>query len=419
LVSATEGEKFGKLIKKDSTSENQASTMKLLEVPISNAIKFTENGGVCITVRQDESFFRETSERIGLIFSVKDTGIGLNSEQIKAAFDSFSQGDGSTTRKYGGTGLGLAIVKSLVELMGGQVNVTSFPGRETTFYFTAIFAKSHGDPEISSSVLLHKRRVLLVDDDTSDLEFLANLMQASRMDVRTVQSGAEALELLKTATELKTPFELLLIDWRMSRMDGVETVRHIRQNEKEIAPPHILMMSAYDRQECLRHVQGLNVADVLVKPIQPERFKNILKTVFREDLSRKTSEERADLRGTKILLAEDNKINQMVASELLRMLEVDVTVVSNGIEAIDAVKAATFDLILMDIQMPAMDGLVATQMIRNLAKPEVGRLPILAMTANATDLDYQKSLDVGMNDHLTKPIDPEKLRLALEKWIVR
>jgi CheY-like chemotaxis protein len=202
-------------------------------------------------------------------------------------------------------------------------------------------------------------------------------------------------------------------------MDGIETVRRIRQNVERIVPPHILMISAYDRQECLRHVQGLNVCDVLAKPIQPERFKAILKTVFREDLSRKTSEERADIQGTKILLAEDNKINQMVASELLKIMEVEVTVANNGIEAVEAVKGKTFDLILMDIQMPEMDGLTATQAIRNLEKPEAGKLPILAMTANAADTDYQKSLDVGMNDHLTKPIDPEKLRIALEKWIVR
>jgi CheY-like chemotaxis protein len=179
------------------------------------------------------------------------------------------------------------------------------------------------------------------------------------------------------------------------------------------------MISAYDRQECLRHVQGLNVCNVIAKPIQPERLKAVLKTVFREDLSRKTNEERADIRGTRILLAEDNKINQMVASELLTILGVEVTIANNGLEAVEAVKKNPFDLILMDIQMPEMDGLTAAQAIRNLGKPEVSKLPILAMTANAADTDYQKSLEAGMDDHLTKPIDPEKLRIALEKWIVR
>jgi len=258
-----------------------------------------------------------------------------------------------------------------------------------------------------------------VDDNPNDLEVLSNLMQTFRMDVRSVHTGAKALEMLMIATELKTPFELVVIDWRMPRMDGIETVRLLRQNENTIVPPHVLMISAYDRQECLRQVQGLNVCDVLTKPIQPDRFKAILKTVFREDLTRRTSEERADIRGAKILLAEDNKINQMVATELLTILGVEVTIANNGIEAVEAVKEKTFDLILMDIQMPEMDGLTATRTIRNLGKPEVDKMPILAMTANAADTDYQKSLEVGMSDHLTKPIDPEKLRIALEKWIVR
>ena len=385
---------------------------------ISNAIKFTEKGGVTIAVAPDPQF-RGKSDEVGLVFTVKDTGIGLKPEQAFTIFDSFSQADGSTTRKYGGTGLGLAIVKSLVELMGGQVGVTSIPGQGATFYFTVVCAISHSEPEMSSAVLLNHRRVLIVDDDPNDLEIVTSLMQESRMDVRSVRTGAEALELLVEATNLKAPFELVLIDWRMPRMDGIETARRIRQHGNGIVPPHIIMVSAYDRQECLRLVQGLNVFDVLAKPIQPDRLRDMLKTAFREDLSRKTNEVRANIKGAKALLAEDNKINQMVASELLKIMEVEVTVANNGIEAVEAVKKNTFDVILMDIQMPEMDGLTATQMIRNLGKPETDKLPILAMTANAADTDYQKSLDVGMNDHLTKPIDPEKLRVALEKWIVR
>ena len=385
----------------------------------SNAIKFTEKGGITITVWQDDSQFRESSEKICLRFEVKDTGIGLKPEQVSTIFESFAQADGSTTRKYGGTGLGLSIVKSLVELMGGKIHATSLLGQGTAFYFSIVFVKSHSEPELSSAVLLNKRRVLVVDDDANDLEVLTNLMQTYRMDVRSARTGATALEMLEEATEINAPFELVLIDWRMPRMDGIETVRLIRQNEQRIVPPHVLMISAYDRQECLRHVQGLNVCDVLAKPIPPDRFKAILKTVFREELARKTREERADLRGAKILLAEDNKINQLVASELLAILGVEVTIANNGVEAVEAVNKETFDLILMDIQMPEMDGLTAAQTIRNLDHPTVRTMPILAMTANATDIDYQKSLDIGMNDHLTKPIDPEKLRIALEKWIVR
>ena len=384
----------------------------------SNAIKFTKKGGVFVSVKHDDESWSPGDEKVCLAFEVKDTGIGLHPEQIENIFESFTQADGSTTRKYGGTGLGLAIVKSFVELMGGKVNVTSIPGQGTTFRFTVVFDQSQVVSEVSSAILLNKRRVMIIDDDENDLEILTNLLQSMRMDVSPLRTGAAALVKLEEASYVHAPFELVLIDWRMPRMDGIETVRQIRQNKK-IVPPHILVVSAYDRQDCLRQVQGLNVADVLVKPVIPSVLKETLKTTFREDLTQKSQEIRADLRGTKILLAEDNKINQIVMSELLNILNVELTMANNGREAIEAVAKNDFDLILMDIQMPEMDGLEATQAIRNLKKPGIEKLPILAMTANALDTDYRRSLEIGMNDHLTKPIDPEKLRLALEKWIVR
>ena len=384
----------------------------------SNAIKFTDIGGIFITVKQDESWSHRDTEKICLAFEVKDTGIGLQPNQFDNIFESFSQADGSTTRKYGGTGLGLAIVKSLVELMEGKITVTSVPGQGATFHFTLVLKWSHVNPGMSSVSLLNTRRVLIVDDDANDLEILTNLVQSMGMNVLSVRSGAAVLEKLEEATYLRIPIELVLIDWRMPRMDGIETVRLIRGNKK-ITPPRIILVSAYDRQDCLRLVQGLNVAEVLVKPVNHVMLKEALKTAFREDLAQKTNEVCADIRGAKILLAEDNKINQLVVSELLKIFNIDLTVANNGKEAVEAVKQSDFDLILMDIQMPEMDGLTATQAIRHLDKPDMDKLPILAMTANAFDTDYQKSLAAGMDDHLTKPIDPEKLRIALEKWIVR
>ena len=385
---------------------------------LNNAIKFTSKGGVFLTIQPDESPERRKSDQICLVFEVKDTGIGLQPEQVEGIFESFAQADGSTTRKYGGTGLGLAIVKSLVELMQGKVSVSSIPGQGARFQFTAVFEAPGTEPDMSSALLLSRRRVLIIDDDANDLEVLMNLLESMRMKVVAARTGLAALEKLEEATYLRTPFELVLVDWRMPRMDGIETVRRIRQNDK-ILPPYILMLSAYDRQECLRQVQGLHVAEVLEKPIHHGVLKEALKLAFREDLPEKTSEVRADIRGAKVLLAEDNKINQIVASELLDMLNVQVTIANNGMEAVEAVKKEDFDLILMDIQMPEMDGLTAVQVIRTMGKPGVDKLPILAMTANALDTDYQKSLEAGMDDHLTKPIDPEKLRIALEKWIVR
>ncbi|MDR0522160.1 MAG: response regulator [Planctomycetaceae bacterium] len=383
-----------------------------------NSVKFTEQGTITVSVKPNLSKKTDDSDLEFLTFAVADTGIGLSEEQIGTIFDSFAQADGSTTRKYGGTGLGLAIVKSLVELMGGKIEVSSKPKQGAVFRWTAVFAKSFESGH-SSSVLLGKRRVLIVDDEPDAREIVANLADSLRMEAVVAASGAEALEKLAEATKRRSPFELVLMDWKMPRMDGIETIRHIHERSEIITPPHILMISAYDWSECQRQIQGLNVSGVLVKPIRLDVMKEAVKQAFMGNVSVKGTEVRADIEGARILLAEDNKINQMVASELMRMLNVELTIANNGIEAVKAVQQTEFDLILMDIQMPEMDGLTAAAAIRNLDKPEAKTIPILAMTANAMDTDYQKSMNVGMNDHLTKPIDPDKLRLALEKWIRR
>ncbi|MDR3110246.1 MAG: response regulator [Planctomycetaceae bacterium] len=385
---------------------------------MNNAVKFTQAGSITISAKPSREK-TDLPEQYRLDFAVTDTGIGLSENQIHGIFDSFSQADISTTRKYGGTGLGLAIVKNLVELMGGSIDVSSTLGQGTTFHFTANFLKAAAELKESSAVLLSHRRVLVVDDDAESRDIVMQLTQSLGMRADSAASGVEALEKLTLATRCGHPYELVLMDWRMPRMDGIETIRQIHSRDGIITPPHIVMISAYDRQDCMHQTQGLNVAGILVKPINLRELKEMMKRAFR--ILRKSQESvpetRADIRGAKVLLAEDNKINQMVALELLKMHGVELQIVNNGIEAVEAVAANDFDLVLMDVQMPEMDGLTATQKIRQLDKPGIDRLPILAMTANAMDTDYQKSLDVGMNDHLTKPIDPEKLRLALEKWI--
>ncbi|MDR1964769.1 MAG: response regulator [Planctomycetaceae bacterium] len=420
-----------------------------------NAIKFTEHGEIRIEVQSANDKINDkidkindkindkannkmssgiknpaiigNEDRILLDFSVSDTGIGLTPDQIDGLFESFSQADGSTTRKYGGTGLGLAISKNLVELMGGSIDVTSTHGKGATFHFTAVFAKTKttmdSEPDLAD---LRGRHLLVVDDDSSVREMIRDFVQPLQVRLETADSGFAALELLIQATENKEPFELVLIDWKMPRMDGIETIRRIRESETIAKPLQIIMISAYDRQECFRQSQDLDLAGFLAKPIQQKTLQDALISVFDKPAASvfetaETLKKKAvnHLQGAKILLAEDNKINQMVASELLKMLGIDLTVANNGAEAVDAVKSKDFDLILMDIQMPVMDGLTAAREIRRLRKPGLDKLPILAMTANAMDTDYQKSLEVGMNDHLTKPIDPERLRKSLETWITQ
>ncbi|MDR3181316.1 MAG: response regulator [Planctomycetaceae bacterium] len=389
---------------------------------LSNAVKFTLDGSVIVTVKDIPQDEEKHQDLYKLEFLVTDTGIGLTEEQMKHIFDSFAQADTSTVRKYGGTGLGLSIVKRLVELMDGQISVESEAGKGATFRFTAYFIRTAAQTDESSAVLLYRRRVLVVDDENDTREVIVELVKTLNLQADAAASGSEALEKLALATRYGNPYELVLMDWRMPRMDGIETIRQIHKQDSIITPPHIVMISAYDRQDCVQQTQGLNVAGVLVKPVKINDLKQLLKTAFRilkQQNVAPVQEIKTDIKGAKVLLAEDNKINQLVASELLKTYGIEFTIANNGREAVEAVKAKDFDLILMDVQMPEMDGLTATQTIRQLSKPGIARLPILAMTANALDTDYQKSLDVGMNDHLTKPIDPAKLRLALEKWIKR
>jgi PAS domain S-box-containing protein len=391
---------------------------------VNNAVKFTENGGISIKIKPAEnSATVPEDDKIRLDFFVCDTGIGLMPEQINRLFESFSQADGSTTRKYGGTGLGLAISKNLVELMGGSIDVKSTTGKETIFHFTAVFDKVKTPINSTlDSVNLAQHRVLVVDDDDSVCEVIRNFAAPLLLRLESANSGQEALDLLAKATREHDPFELILLDWKMPRMNGIETIHRIRSSKEIVTPPQILMISAYDLYECRQLAQKLNLAGFLVKPIQRKTFQETLTAVFEksESIIKKIDTKTTDpLQGAKVLLVEDNKINQLVAVELLKMLGIDVSIANNGVEAIDAVKAKDFDLILMDIQMPVMDGLSATQEIRKLGKPGLDKLPILAMSANAMDADYHKSLEAGMNDHLTKPIKPEKLRQSLEGWILR
>ena len=388
---------------------------------LSNAVKFTEKGAVTITVQAE----KVESDCVTQSFCIEDTGIGMTPEQLKGLFQSFTQADGSTTRRFGGTGLGLVITKNLIELMGGSVHVESVSHRGTLFRFRLQFPRLRQMNANDRNALLSKKRVLIVDDDHTALAIIKNIILSFDMRTDVVDSGHAAIEALNNAVKLGDPYHIMLLDWKMPRMDGLETVRRIRTLEEIHSLPQILMVSAYDRSECIRQARGLGLAGFVVKPVTYSAIRDAIFDAFMLRFSPEPADETAHndgvdhVKGAKILLVEDNKINQMVAAELLKMSAVELTVVDDGQQAVDAVRQQEFSLILMDVQMPVMDGLTATREIRLLDKPGIDKLPIIAMTANAMDADYQRSIEAGMNDHLTKPIDPIKLRLALENWIVR
>lgn len=387
-----------------------------------NAVKFTEKGEVVVSTK----LITKKSNRVKLRFSVRDTGIGMTVDQTSRLFQAFSQADGSTTRKYGGTGLGLAISRQLVKLMGGEITAESTLGVESIFNFTAEFGIQQSEEKRNLPVLYDLRgmNILVVDDNRTSRDIMEDLLKSMAFNVLTVGSGEEALLALEKAIQAKNPFELVLLDWKMPGMDGIETVREIKKNKHIPWVPVILMVSTYGRDDVMQEAEALGLEGFLRKPVRGSVLMDVIMGVFghTHDQLGKTTTLKSDrrdkmlsLRGARVLVVEDNEINQQVAREILESVGVDVHIASNGKQAIEWVGANQFDAIMMDLQMPEMDGYEATSVIRQ----GLGNLhvPIIAMTAHALASERQKCLDVGMNDHLSKPIDPVQLLKTLAKWV--
>jgi PAS domain S-box-containing protein len=388
---------------------------------VSNAVKFTEKGEIRINARVMD---RNASHAL-LHFAVRDTGIGMSVEQQRYLFQSFQQADMSTTRKYGGTGLGLAISKRLAELMDGEVGVESRQGAGSTFWFTVrvgIAAKQKRVLVPHSS--LRGCRVLVVDDNDTFREVLGRMLRDMTFEVTDAASGKQAVEEVRRAASQGAPVKLIYLDWWMPGMDGVETARAVRALGLD-PQPHVIMVTAYDQDETLEACRGeLAIEAVLTKPVTPAvLFDSAVRALSGEqqespedDSTLSTLEDRLSvISGARVLLAEDNDINQEVAVGLLTEAGLLVDIAENGQAALDKVSRATYDLVLMDVQMPVMDGLEATAAIR--ANPAWDYLPIVAMTANAMRQDRVACLDAGMNDFIPKPIEPVRLWATLLKWI--
>ena len=387
----------------------------------SNAVKFTERGTVVVRVRKEEESGRDLLVR----FEVQDTGIGLTAEQIGKLFQSFSQADASTTRKYGGTGLGLAISKRLVELMGGTVGVESEPGKGSTFHFTARLRRGEGGAQRHVPTPdLRGRRVLVVDDNPLALQTLAETLRSMTFRVDEAASGDEALAAVRNADAAGDPFAIAFLDWRMPGMDGIEAARRMAALPLRAQPRRVLV-TAYGREDVFHEAEGAGLESVLVKPVSPSLlFATAIRALGSEEPALRgdaatpapaPAGDLARLGGARVLVVEDNDLNQQVARELLGAAGIRVEVAENGEVGLRRVQEGAYDLVLMDLQMPVMDGLEATRRIRALPGREA--LPVLAMTANAMEGDRERSLAAGMNDHVTKPIDPDQLFEALLRWL--
>jgi PAS domain S-box-containing protein len=389
---------------------------------VGNAVKFTESGEVLLQVRLEET----TARGVRLHFLVRDTGIGLTPEQKDNLFRPFSQADGSISRRYGGTGLGLSISRRLVALMGGELDVCSVPERGSEFFFSLELPLAPGKeaPCRENATALAGMGVLVVDDNATSRQILSDILLSLRFAVTTAASGAEALRLLERR---ETDLRIVLLDWKMPGMNGSECARRIRALAlpKE---PAIIMVTAYGREEVRRESENIGVDGFLIKPVGRSVLFNTIAAVIGLEPTgtecpaqgRETAEDAtqrlARVRGTRILLVEDNEINQQVAMELLTVAGLAVDVAGDGEQALRMLEATPYAAVLMDVQMPVMDGLEATRRIR--AEPRFAGLPVIAMTAHAMAKDRQESRDAGMNDHIAKPIDPQELYAALARWLI-
>jgi two-component system sensor histidine kinase/response regulator len=385
-----------------------------------NAVKFTERGEIDLIVRVRE----KDDDCVKLWFGVRDTGIGLTPEQIATLFSAFTQADASTTRKYGGTGLGLAISRQLAELMGGEVGVDSVPGQGSTFWFTARLGIGHASTRLLlPEPDLRGRHVLVVDDNANARQVMGEMLSGMSFNVDVVPSGPAAVDAVQQADRERKPYDLVFMDWHMPEMDGIEAGRRIRKLSLA-EPPHLLLVTAYGREEVFHEAEESGIHDILVKPVNASVLFDAAMRVLhgnegeRPLLVAPASEMLSALStiaGARILLVEDNELNQEVALELLRQARFAVDLAENGKVALQRLEATSYDLVLMDMQMPVLDGIDATTALRQ--RPELAGLPVVAMTANVLEADRQRCLDAGMNDFLSKPIEPELLWQALLKWI--
>ena len=387
----------------------------------SNAIKFTEQGGVRLSCEATA----RTGHHVTLRWAVEDSGPGMTEAQMAELFQSFHQADSSITRRHGGTGLGLAISRRLAGLMNGEVGVDSVPGKGSTFWFTVTLQMAQSRArELLPSPDLRGMRILVVEDDRTTAAVLETMLSSMTFVCRSVASGQRALQALLESERNGTPYDLVLLDWQMlGSMDGIQTAQGIRDLSLT-HPPRLIMLTAHGSEDLMKQASAVGIDSFLIKPVTPsllfdttmqliaphEHFPDLPITPVAQ-----SADPLAAIRGARILLVEDNELNQLVARDVLSDAGLAVDIAENGAVALEMVQAAHYHLVFMDMQMPVMDGIAATIAIRGL--PGLTELPIIAMTANAMHQDRDRCLAAGMNDYVSKPIEPDQLWGVLTRWI--
>ena len=388
---------------------------------VGNAVKFTDKGEVVLRVTLDES-----GDGAALVhFEVRDTGIGIDGELKPRLFQSFVQADGSASRKHGGTGLGLAISKRLVALMGGSIDVDSRPGRGSTFWFTVRFERqAEAAPAPAPSARLAGRRVLVVDDNATNRQILRHQLGYWGLRVTALESGPKGLALMQQAKTSGTGYDIAILDMKMPEMDGLALARAIKQ-DPALDTVRLVLLTSFGQRGHGAEAAKIGIAAYLTKPVDEADLYDCLVEVLDETragrsphlVTRHSLREQRLPIAAHVLVAEDNEVNQKVAVKILEKLGYRVELAENGKEALAACARRRYDAVLMDGQMPGMDGYEATRRIRERETRGGPRLPIIAMTASAMKGDREKCLEAGMDDYVTKPVTPEKLEVALRKWV--
>jgi CheY-like chemotaxis protein len=383
---------------------------------VGNAIKFTEHGHVLLEIRED----RHSENGVMLHFSVSDTGVGIPRERQPLMFEPFSQGDGSTTRRYGGTGLGLAISSSLVTLMGGRMWLDSEPGEGSTFHFLAAFGVVGGALPAATDMYPTELSALVVDDNAVNRRILSEQLVRLGIKPSPADGGAKALRMREASARGGTPYRLVMLDVHMPDVDGFGVASEIAARP-DFANPTVIMLTSAGRHDDVERCRALNVAAYLNKPISPTQLREVISKLVGRDVAA-PSATTAPSHGTlpahlrrKVLLAEDNIVNQRVAVGLLTKRGHDVTVAGTGKDAVDRLHRGRFDVVLMDVQMPEMGGLEATGIIRQQEAGTGRHVWIVAMTAHTMEGDRDACLKAGMDAYLAKPVDPALLFAAVEQ----
>ncbi len=387
---------------------------------IDNAIKFTEKGEVLVSLEEDSN----NQEEVSVHFAIKDTGIGIPEEKQRLIFDAFAQADGSMTRKFGGTGLGLAICSQLVELMGGKIWVESQRGMGSTFHFTARFRFPVAKEEtICNSHLkgIEGFSALIIDDSATNRDILSKMLTNWRAIPTEAETGEEARVLIDRAQSMGTPFAFVVMDAYMPGMDSFILAQEIKQNPN-LAKSTIVMLNSTETKGDAVPWQKLGVSAFITKPIRQSELLNAIMHILKKmpedrvvEISPTQSSPNEPCPAYRILVAEDNLINQKVVCYMLEKNGHQVTSAHNGKEALEEFEKHLFDVVLMDVQMPKMDGFEATAAIREKEKETNGHIPIIALTAHAMKGDRERCLEAGMDDYVSKPIKPEELFATIDR----